>query len=89
MAGGIWYSSETAPVRAELSDDEPDFGPRIRGYDAAGNLIWDSARDAPKPGPADCVRTPDGRLLAYPGDVASAPDPATCRPAVPWTAGVR
>ncbi|MYS83057.1 hypothetical protein [Embleya scabrispora] len=88
MAGGVWYAAETVGYTHEAAEAfQAGGGPRIRGYDAAGKLIWDSARDVPKPGSAECVRTPDGRVLDYKGRVA--PDPATCRPALPWTAGAR
>ncbi|MET7305072.1 hypothetical protein [Embleya sp. NPDC005575] len=88
MAGGVWYAAESVGYTQEAADAfQAGSGPRIRGYDAAGKLIWDSARDVPKPESAECVRTPDGRVLDYRGRVE--PDPATCRPALPWTAGAR
>ncbi|MFF7247359.1 hypothetical protein ACFZBU_26025 [Embleya sp. NPDC008237] len=88
MAGGVWYAAESVGYTSEAADAfQFGQGPRIRGYDAAGKLVWDSARDAPKPGSTECVRTPDGRVLDYPG--RTEPDPATCRPALPWTAGAR
>ncbi|MFJ8746297.1 hypothetical protein ACIRL2_43985 [Embleya sp. NPDC127516] len=88
MAGGVWYAAETVGYTRDAAEAFPAGQyPRIRGYDDAGKLIWDSARDVPKPGSAECVRTPDGRLLDYQG--RAEPDPATCRPALPWTAGAR
>ncbi|MFI1582828.1 hypothetical protein [Embleya sp. NPDC020630] len=88
MSGGVWYAAETVGYTHEAADAFPaGRTPRIRGYDAAGKLVWDSDRDIPKPGSAECVRTPDGRVLNYKG--RAEPDPATCRPALPWTAGDR
>ncbi|OPC84656.1 hypothetical protein B4N89_30390 [Embleya scabrispora] len=88
MSGGVWYAAETVGYTREAAEAfQAGRFPRIRGYDAAGKLIWDSARDIPEPGSAECVRTPDGRVLDYKGHAE--PDPATCRPALPWTAGNR
>ncbi|OPC76571.1 hypothetical protein B4N89_47080 [Embleya scabrispora] len=82
MAGGIWYATGSS---ARAGDPEPAEDNRIRGYDASGALVWDSAKDHIR-GATDCARTPDGRILGYVAPPQRMLAQA-CPPAVPWTAG--
>ncbi|WP_166354406.1 hypothetical protein [Phytoactinopolyspora limicola] len=57
----------------------------VRGYDAAGNLVFDSSTDSVMSD--ECVRDPEtGFVLVYPGNgIMPEPDPETCREGVVWS----
>lgn len=87
LRNGFFY----APVKSVPASKSPtDSSPRpyvVRGYDAAGTLVYASPETEAdrKAEQVACRADPTGRTYAVIGTERPLPAPKDCRPNLPWT----